>query len=141
MATAVVTRIVRRRGARLTEDETWHLCECGCVVSYNEAQPDECPNCFAELDFGGVKRTTREASMKFRKKPVVIDAVQFETGTTPQGVCRCLNSGREGLPHIHTLEGIMDVYNGDWIITGIKGEQYPCKPDIFALTYEEVRSD
>ena len=57
--------------------------------------------------------------MKFVKKPVVIDAYQTEIGLD-----------------IETLEGTMHASPGDWIITGIHGEQYPCKPDIFAETYE-----
>jgi hypothetical protein len=57
--------------------------------------------------------------MKFRKKPVVIDAFQ----TTKRLV-------------IHTLEGDMTAQKGDWIVTGVKGEKYPVKPDIFASTYE-----
>lgn len=56
---------------------------------------------------------------KFRKKPVVIEAVQLTERT-----------------EIHTLEGTMVGEPGDWLITGVKGEQYPCKPDIFAATYE-----
>ena len=59
--------------------------------------------------------------MKFRKKPVVIDAYQ-----TDQELI------------IHTLEGDMKASPGDWIITGVNGEQYPCKPDIFEKTYEPV---
>jgi len=47
--------------------------------------------------------------------------------------------------HVHgwikTLEGGHIVCPGDWIITGVKGERYPCKPDIFAMTYEEVKDD
>ena len=39
---------------------------------------------------------------------------------------------------IHTPEGVMSVSNGDWIIKGVKGEFYPCKPDIFEMTYEPV---
>lgn len=56
---------------------------------------------------------------KFRKKPVVIEAVQATEVT-----------------FIETLEGTMRAEIGDWIITGVKGERYPCKPDIFAATYE-----
>lgn len=41
---------------------------------------------------------------------------------------------------IHTLEGVMHAKPGDWIIRGVKGELYPCKPDIFAATYEAVES-
>lgn len=44
----------------------------------------------------------------------------------------------DGKPVIHTLEGNMEIADGDWIITGVKGERYPCKNDIFELTYELV---
>ena len=79
---------------------------------------------------------------KFRKKPVVIEAEQFDgTAESCERIC--------GLyPDVHfvwtdqliitTLEGTMYASPGDWIITGVKGERYPCKPDIFAATYEEV---
>ena len=60
---------------------------------------------------------------RFRKKPVVIDAVRHD--------------GPEPI-FIETLEGTHRADPGDWIITGIKGEQYPCKPDIFEATYEPV---
>lgn len=78
--------------------------------------------------------------MKYRKKPVVIDAIQYhdwmrDQDRIPEGVFVCPT--REGdMPVIHTLEGDMIVRDGDFIITGIKGERYPCKPDIFAATYE-----
>lgn len=72
---------------------------------------------------------------KYRKKPVVIEAEQFnEGGHWPDGVVREPND--PGLPYIVTLEGRLFVSEGDWIITGVKGERYPCKPDIFAATYE-----
>lgn len=58
---------------------------------------------------------------KFRKRPVVITAEQY-LGTGPM--------------QISTLEGVMQANPGDWIITGVKGEMYPCKPDIFEATYE-----
>ena len=91
----------------------------------------------------------------FRKKPVVIEAVQYTrrfawpdwfadavsenkiltcgTGklTTPLDPCFC---------EIHTLEGVMTASEGDWIIKGVKGELYPCKPEIFAATYEPATS-
>lgn len=60
-------------------------------------------------------------SKKYRKKPVVIEAYQTD---------------KEMI--VHTLEGDMKADPGDYIITGIKGEQYPCKSDIFKATYEEV---
>ena len=74
--------------------------------------------------------------MRFRKIPVVIEAEQyFNDQDAPVGVCFCI---QENGPHIHTLEGAMGVRDRDWVITGVKGEQYPCKPDIFNLTYEPV---
>lgn len=83
---------------------------------------------------------------KFRKKPVVIEAVQWDgTGATAPAVLEftefkaacCLHEGRP-VVQIPTLEGEMRAEAGDWIIRGIKGEIYPCKPDIFAATYEPV---
>ncbi|MDP2361979.1 MAG: hypothetical protein Q8O14_14720 [bacterium] len=72
--------------------------------------------------------------MKFRKKPVVIDAVQwFKMGDHQKVV-----PDPRGNPIIDTLEGPHLVTVGDWIITGIQGETYPCKPDIFEATYEAV---
>lgn len=78
----------------------------------------------------------------YRKKPVVIIASQFFRGQQPwpDGVleppCPCAEDGDNFW--IETLEGHHHVSDGDWIITGIKGEKYPCKPDIFADTYEAV---
>ena len=87
--------------------------------------------------------------MKFRKKPVVIEATQwFKMGDHPAVVERSsyqqtpLSPGIcyvTKVPIVKTLEGEHIVTPGDWIITGIKGEFYPCKPDIFAATYEEVK--
>ena len=85
---------------------------------------------------------------KYRKKPVVIDAIHF-TGDNPLTVMLewvpSVNDGRVGEFRtdgdaliISTLEGDMRADPGDWIIRGVKGEFYPCKPDIFAATYEPV---
>lgn len=80
---------------------------------------------------------------QFRKKPVVIEATQYTAevralrAPNPEGVCQRPSCDSDH-PHIHTLEGIMRVTEGDWIITGVKGERYPCKPDIFEATYEPV---
>ena len=76
---------------------------------------------------------------KFRKKPVVIEAEHFKSASLPlpfanQSVC-CL--GPAGW-YINTLEGPLHISEDDWIIKGVKGEFYPCKPDIFAATYESV---
>lgn len=75
--------------------------------------------------------------MQFRKKPVVIEAEQFlpEQDKWPDGVQR-EPGAEEGF--ITTLEGRLHVSPNDWIITGVKGEKYPCKPDIFEATYEPV---
>jgi hypothetical protein len=74
--------------------------------------------------------------MKFRKKPVVIEATQWWThGDHPAVVPARSVLTEQGC--IKTLEGDMRVNPGDWIITGVKGEHYPCKPDIFEATYEE----
>lgn len=56
-----------------------------------------------------------------------------------EALCEKAHDGYKGGIHIHTLEGIHDVEDGDWIIKGIKGEFYPCKPDIFELTYKKVK--
>ena len=78
---------------------------------------------------------------KFRKKPVVIEAVQFSFSADewPAGVERPAE-GEKGTMYgyIQTLEGRMIVSDGDWVITGVNGEKYPCKPDIFEKTYEAV---
>lgn len=77
--------------------------------------------------------------MKYRKKPVVIDAVQFNKLGDHPSVVEDANSPT-GFG-IHTLEHTAikhEVTPGDWIITGVKGEVYACKPDIFEQTYEAV---
>lgn len=82
--------------------------------------------------------------MKYRKKPVVIEAIQ----NTPEnfnlirllvGDSRPLHQLGDGRLQITTLEGEMTANVSDWIIKGVKGECYPCRPDIFAETYEEVK--
>jgi hypothetical protein len=104
---------------------------------------------------------------KYRKKPIVIDAVQWNVGgerlgreckdhpavrgTSYMEVHRLLGTSgcsseepywdwaRMGV--IETLEGPHVVLPGDWIITGVKGEHYPCKPDIFEATYESAEGE
>lgn len=73
---------------------------------------------------------------KFRKKPVVIDAEQWFPTSEIDGVIPSQDIST--LAFIHTLEGTMEVHPGDWVITGILGEKYPCKPEIFVATYEPV---
>lgn len=82
--------------------------------------------------------------MKYKKKPVEIEAIQFED--TPERVCEIaaflggdlrVNYEDKDNPYIpiETLEGTMKASVGDYIIKGVKGEFYPCKPDIFEATY------
>lgn len=77
---------------------------------------------------------------KFRKKPVVVEAVQHtdRTGRDIEDfIDRVVEWDGQGYL-IPTLEGPMRAKLGDWIIKGVKGEFYPCKPDIFEATYEEA---
>lgn len=77
--------------------------------------------------------------MKYRKKPVVIDAWQFtdlNAKTIPGWLIMATYEIEGECLLIKTLEGTMRADPGDWIIKGVKGEVYPCKPDIFAATYE-----
>lgn len=82
---------------------------------------------------------------RYRKKPVVVEALRYVPGETCQDVAAFM-----GVEHheadcyddaewiISTLEGEMVASPGDWVIKGVQGEFYPCKPDIFEATYEEV---
>ena len=87
---------------------------------------------------------------KYRKKPVVIDAVQL-TMANHQAVSTQIAAAGYNVRHaskppmravtgivIETLEGDMTADYGDWIIKGVQGEFYPCKPEIFEKTYEKV---
>lgn len=82
---------------------------------------------------------------KYRKKPVVIDAIQW-TGENHAEIEAFMGYGGYKWSSIHpdahliifTLEGDHRAITGSWIVKGIKGEFYPCKPDIFAATYELV---
>jgi hypothetical protein len=81
---------------------------------------------------------------KFRKKPVVIEAVQITDSTfdathpNPEHVRGVIYNPIDRTIEIKTLEGAMKAGIGEWIIRGVKGELYPCKDDIFQMTYEEV---
>ena len=93
----------------------------------------------------------------YRKKSVVVDAVHFQW-KDGQGIPDIpgvkykewvLVDVGDGLQkygpviegaYVETLEGLLHVSRGDWIITGVKGELYPCKPDIFDATYEEIET-
>ncbi len=80
--------------------------------------------------------------MKFRKKPVVVEAVRYDKNELEIAAwmgsdCDGAYTSDDGFV-IPTLEGRMLASHGDWIIKGVKGEFYPCKPDIFEATYEAV---
>lgn len=84
----------------------------------------------------------------YRKKPVTIEARRFDCSGIRQqnelanwcgGVLRGMKlPARERVICIPTLEGEMEASFGDWIIRGVEGEHYPCKPNIFAMNYESV---
>lgn len=84
---------------------------------------------------------------QYRKKPVVIDAVQWRGDNAGEVIAHMNNPKNGSVPMgigdwkpftIRTLEGEHTASVGDFIIKGVQGEFYPCKPDIFATTYEEV---
>lgn len=89
--------------------------------------------------------------MKYRKKPVIIEAMQFEDNSDRiieihefmGGDTIRVNYEDKNNPYlkIETLEGIMKASVGDYIIKGVNGEFYPCKPDIFEKTYERVTDE
>ena len=92
--------------------------------------------------------------MKYRKKPVVIDAFEyyycewwsnrapswFNDAVDSEDIKILTRANKRGL-EIETLEGTMKAEQGEYIIRGVQGEIYPCKPDIFEATYEEVKDD
>jgi hypothetical protein len=90
--------------------------------------------------------------VRFRKKPVVIEAWQIrkvDTDTTeilPVWLLKAIAEGEvetlaDGALFVNTLEGQMAGGVGDWLIRGVKGELYPCKPEIFEATYELVADE
>ena len=80
---------------------------------------------------------------QYRKKPVVIEAIELKYTTDSQDEIikwsgNIIEKGLDGGLRIPTLEGTMVANTGDFIIKGVQGEFYPCKPDIFEKTYEEI---
>lgn len=99
---------------------------------------------------------------KFTKRPVTIEAIQFDgTKESARAICRWANAGDDAAGYdeptasyitrggddaahdmlIWTLEDTLRASPGDWIIKGVKGEFYPCKPDIFELTYKPAKEE
>lgn len=90
---------------------------------------------------------------KYRKKPVVIEAIQFNGLDDYLKICKWIDDSESTLSSneavefrtpimlVNTLEGTMAANPGDYIIKGVQGEFYPCKPDIFEATYEVVSDE
>ena len=90
---------------------------------------------------------------KYRKKPITVEAEIYQKGMEDgfqpcsSATCQVFHSFDKkcrdcdlSKPYIETLEGNMYISEGDYIIIGVKGERYPCKPDIFEMTYELVEN-
>lgn len=76
----------------------------------------------------------------FWKKPALVEAVKY-TGKNATSIIRFMGCSSDATAFdetIKTLEGNMHISPGDWVIKGVKGEFYPCKPDIFEQTYKKV---
>ena len=140
---------------RLALERTGHLVRLGrdntihqlCILGYLQGAYDMA---YATKGMEEKIEMAVATARRFRKKAVVIDAIRF----TPENIEECVtfcaisvsatggqfSFGRDKTGSvaivIHTLEGDMVASENDWIIRGIKGELYPCKPDIFEATYE-----
>ena len=86
--------------------------------------------------------------MRYRKKPVEVEAIQLKANNAGEVLTFCNENGNIvassedcGAISIKTLEGTMLASIGDYVIKGVKGEFYPCKPDIFEATYDRVEED
>lgn len=118
----------------------------------------ECKRNFANIPIGATVNAmslygteycilyNEEASnVRYKKKPVVIDAYQYNSpnGIRPSWIKEAFEEEiltyNDGQLYVNTLEENMMVSLGDWIIKGVDGELYPCKPSIFDKTYEEVK--
>ncbi len=97
-----------------------------------------------EKMFNNKEETQKEKEVKkYRKKPVIIEAVQYKRD---ENISSCMDfcpdmiyNHEDNEYDIVTLEGRMRITKGDFIIKGVNGEFYPCKPDIFLKSYEEVK--
>ena len=78
--------------------------------------------------------------MKVKKKPIKVEAIQW-TGSNSKEIANFINDAvfykyKDSELYIYTLEGVHCASKMDWVVKGVDGEFYPCKPDIFELTYE-----
>ena len=84
--------------------------------------------------------------MKYRKKPIVIEAMQFMGDVGSLAAIEAWSRGSVRYSNddgvvCETLEGPLHVSDDDWVIRGVKGEFYPCKPDVFEATYEPAETE
>lgn len=98
----------------------------------------------ANLDCDGILKINAGKSF-FYKKPIIIEAIKFDGKNQEQiaselGTSDLMVEFMSGETTLRTLEGDMKVSVGDWIIKGVNGEFYPCKPDIFEKTYEPINA-
>ncbi len=129
------------------EFEIW--CECGeCLLMETKVSSkggvahlvvEPCPRCLERAYDRG--RGEEVGAMRYRKRPIVVEAMQW-LGDNYDEIEKWGNGIRrvETKLLLETLEGTMTADLGDWIIKGVKGELYPCKPDIFDLTYEPAQT-
>src|SRR5260370_38962954 len=106
-----------------------------------------CGKDLAPVGYWMIMSRAREVDMKFRKRPIVVEAVQWLNRkiVCPPGPLWFVEAEEQGKINLFgdqlsivTLEGEMITKHGDWIIRGVKGELYPCKDEIFRLTYEVI---
>ncbi|MFR8744144.1 MAG: hypothetical protein ACLVEW_02830 [Peptoniphilus sp.] len=96
---------------------------------------------FNRIEDNGLDTKAEMEEMKYRKKPVEIEAIKYEKEHIARALDFCNKlrySPFDNEYYVDTLEGFMRVTEGDFIIKGVNGEFYPCKPDIFEKTYEKL---
>jgi hypothetical protein len=141
------------REAMLAHETTIHPGAPRSVSDFHaHIEVDAAVEIAAELLAEAVNRTRKVGPMIYRKKPVEVAAVRFDGENGPSLAEWCGGRWRTEVKpsyrsdiaqwvDIPTLEGVMRASVGDWIIRGVHGEFYPCKPDIFAATYDPVTID
>lgn len=91
------------------------------------------------MEFGGIRMVNR-----YKTKPCVIEAIQYD-GSNVEEISKFIGKYFEAMIcesiYIRTLEGIMKASIGDYIIKGLRGEFYPCKPDVFKRKYEVIENE
>jgi hypothetical protein len=135
--------------AQLHDSNTWLIRANGLLDEVEKWRDNYFGGENVEFELDEILAKRKDGGVvKYRKKPVVIEAMQFTNETKDRvfGFVRCNRDPGFDDDHnptliIQTLEGEMTAVLGDWIIKGVQGEFYPCKPDIFAMTYELVTEE